>query len=385
MQGDTDPGGEDPYSRQLRAGFRWLRFEGELERRYRDRVMDGQRGPAQVCAVIGLLAWSVFSVIEFGRAATLGEWHAVTWQGWTGIGVSYAFTLFAIASVRLTRRRYDWLAWTGYLIFSLAVVAMVFVGRMQGTFAGDGPLAIVVMAAFLPLGFTFHRALAGAGIVALLAIVLLWSEAQTSTRDRLHTTLMVLLSLPVAAIGDYLREHSERAGFLLVAVLDRQAAQDPLTGLANRRQLARQAGAALARAERGGHPLTVAMVDLDHFKQYNDLYGHPAGDRVLARLGRALARVARAPPDQVARIGGEEFCLVLHGLDAIQARARLDRVLADLAARRIGHTGSPFGRVTFSAGVAQRAPAEDFPALLARADAALYAAKHDGRNRIRLA
>ncbi|MDR7280190.1 diguanylate cyclase (GGDEF)-like protein [Catenuloplanes atrovinosus] len=161
---------------------------------------------------------------------------------------------------------------------------------------------------------------------------------------------------------------------LLRADLAEQALRDHLTGLHNRRHLM----AGLARAVAGDGPLSVALIDLDHFKSINDRYGHAAGDTVLTRVASHLAAATR-PGDLVARYGGEEFVLVLTGTDALP---RLEALRTRVATTPIdlgdGHTVT----VTFSAGLTTRTGPETPETLLENADTALYAAKHAGRNRI---
>lgn len=168
------------------------------------------------------------------------------------------------------------------------------------------------------------------------------------------------------------------------AQLQRLACEDALTGLPNRRQTALQAEAALALASRQGHVVTVAMIDLDHFKQVNDRCGHAVGDQVLlefARRGRTHLRAG----DILGRWGGEEFLLVMSGCTLEQGLASLERLR--LAAAAIVLPESARGlKVTLSAGLTTN---EDGPLsldkLVARADAALYEAKHGGRDLVRIA
>jgi diguanylate cyclase len=153
------------------------------------------------------------------------------------------------------------------------------------------------------------------------------------------------------------------------AELERLARTDTLTGLLNRRALQDLLPRELALAARTGRPLTVAMLDLDHFKAYNDTHGHLAGDRLLREASAAWTRRLRSA-DLLARWGGEEFCVVLPGCEPDDAI----RVLAQLRAV------TPSGQ-TFSAGVAELGAEAEPASLVARADSALYAAKRAGRDR----
>lgn len=167
----------------------------------------------------------------------------------------------------------------------------------------------------------------------------------------------------------------DRSG--LIEELLGEARTDPLTGLANRRQLRDFLQHALGRAERCDEPMAVAMLDLDHFKRFNDTFGHVAGDRVLVAFAQHLRERLRAQ-DVAARFGGEEFCLLLPNTSTADAQQLIEDLRASVA-RQAGE------RVTFSAGIAQARPLESDEDLIARADAALYRAKADGRDRLVLA
>jgi two-component system, cell cycle response regulator len=153
---------------------------------------------------------------------------------------------------------------------------------------------------------------------------------------------------------------------------------DPLTGVGNRRYLEQALVAEISRASRTGTRLCAIMADLDHFKGVNDTYGHAAGDRVLAAFGDLLRRHTRVI-DIAARFGGEEFIVLLPNTDLENAISIANRIRESLAACPIESLPDP---VTASFGVAEMAPDESGSGLLRRADAALYEAKHSGRNRV---
>lgn len=153
---------------------------------------------------------------------------------------------------------------------------------------------------------------------------------------------------------------------------------DPLTGAANRRKLAEVLAAELQRSERHHTPLSVVMADVDHFKLVNDEHGHEAGDAVLKRFAAIMRSFAR-PTDLVARYGGEEFVIVLPQTATTAAMAWAERIREKMAAEHIAPLQRP---VTVSFGVARLEKSETAESLLARADHALYAAKHAGRNRV---
>ena len=164
--------------------------------------------------------------------------------------------------------------------------------------------------------------------------------------------------------------------------------QDGLTGLGNRRHFDDMLGTEYRRAMRVGEPLALIMVDVDRFKAFNDLYGHPAGDACLRGVGGALAGALRRPADLAARYGGEEFAVLLPNTDEAGALATAARIQDAMGVAAMAHAGSEFGVVTLSMGVSVLATggAGDGPAALVEAaDAALYVAKRAGRNTAHLA
>jgi len=169
----------------------------------------------------------------------------------------------------------------------------------------------------------------------------------------------------------------------LRATLEEQAVRDGLTGLFNRRLLAERLPHELARCRRSGQSLVLAMMDIDHFKRFNDTYGHEAGDLVLHAVARCIGESVRGY-DLACRYGGEEFCVVLPGCSLDAAEARLQSMRQMAGSLNLRHGGQPLPQVTMSGGLAS-ARDESPEQLIARADAALYASKAAGRDRITIA
>ncbi|QVM93841.1 GGDEF domain-containing protein [Pseudomonas entomophila] len=183
-------------------------------------------------------------------------------------------------------------------------------------------------------------------------------------------------------VQDQLREAQQQ---LLVSnqQLERLAMNDALTGLANRRRFDETLALEARRAQRDDTSLALLMVDIDHFKRYNDTYGHPAGDACLQRVAQVLATCIRRPSDLLARYGGEEMAVILPNTDSGGAVTVAKQMLERLMQETIEHPGSPFGRVTVSIGASSAFGAEldRWQSLLDAADQALYCAKGAGRNR----
>ena len=205
---------------------------------------------------------------------------------------------------------------------------------------------------------------------------LVMTELATLTRAMMART---------AAIENELESSELRAQSLQIALEEtrRQADMDHLTGLPNRRAFDHMLERELREAQAAGEPLSVAFVDIDHFKRVNDTHGHPAGDRVLKFVSETLSHISDSRCF-VARHGGEEFAVLWRNLTVDQAWKKLEKAREEIAERRLINRANdtPFGRITFSGGIADMFAYEDKSAALKAADVALYAAKQTGRNRV---
>lgn len=170
-------------------------------------------------------------------------------------------------------------------------------------------------------------------------------------------------------------------------LLEQMAQLDGLTGIANRRSFDRALEKEWRRAIRTKSWLSLVLLDVDHFKRYNDLYGHPAGDECLKQIASCLERTSSRSSDLVARYGGEEFAVLLPGTDPTGARRVAKKIRREILRRAIAHSASPTSdRVTASLGVASAKPRADWDitSLLESADESLYEAKAKGRDRVEL-
>jgi diguanylate cyclase (GGDEF)-like protein len=205
------------------------------------------------------------------------------------------------------------------------------------------------------------------------------SILEQATETLVNVTLRASRQADMARVAiDDLKERSR--------VIEEASQRDKLTGLYNRARFDEYLNEQFAMAQRTGKPLSVIMVDVDHFKQVNDTHGHPAGDRILVAVSGSLGGRLR-PRDLVARYGGEEFVLILPETDAAGAK-----VVAERTRQKVEGLATEAGvaapvRVTISLGCATVGPAPYGNAreLLGAADRALYAAKRGGRNRVEVA
>ena len=252
-------------------------------------------------------------------------------------------------------------------------------------------------------GRTDHRPrllIWGAGMFLVIGLLgsadaavsmLRWSRALGSRASGMPALVMSGSCGAALAGGGLALLFAERRRRGLLRDNDRLAAlvaTDPLTGLPNRRSFDWSLDRAWRAAARDGTTLSLILVDADHFKLFNDHFGHLEGDRVLRAAAVAMAGQLRRPSDSVSRIGGEEFAILLPGTDSDGATHVAQAVRAAIAAQPLLFTAPGTGRFTVSMGISDAAPAtavESGPeALFAAADRALYRAKSDGRDRIRI-
>lgn len=186
--------------------------------------------------------------------------------------------------------------------------------------------------------------------------------------------MQVLFAYGVATLIAYLYERVRTRQELLLV---EQATQDFLTGLPNRRGFSQLADVLARQAQRHRQPLAIVLFDIDDFKGVNDRFGHPAGDALLRDTGQLVREQARSS-DVVARWGGEEFIVLLPYCDLARAAALTEKLRSALGI----HTFPEIGRITASFGLAEARSGETLDALVERDDAALYRAKHNGKNRV---
>jgi diguanylate cyclase (GGDEF)-like protein len=221
----------------------------------------------------------------------------------------------------------------------------------------------------------------------LIAIIYLENELLEGAFTERHLKTLELLGAQAAISLVNARhvEQLERKVAERTEELRQMSMKDGLTGIANRRSFDERLAGEWRRARRTGRPMSLLMIDIDHFKPYNDHHGHVEGDRCIRTVAQTLSRVINRSTDLVARYGGEEFAAILPETDADTARWLADsclKALADLALPHHASTTGPF--VSISVGVCSMAVDGEFESetLVTRADQALYEAKRGGRNRV---
>lgn len=314
------------------------------------------------------------------------------------VSIEVALGLLVVPALALLARRPALPGMPATVAVLLAVTGLGIEAKM-GAIAAAGSvlrydgLLLYVLGVYTLSGLSWRAAAAtgvvlGAGWVALVSACALEREVMTSIYMACANVIGITStwlteqlqreSLARRVMVERERERVQR----LADELEEQSLRDPLTGLRNRRGLAQHGESLWASARRSGRVSLVAMVDVDHFKAYNDQHGHPAGDRVLQQVACALSSVAHGRQAEAFRYGGEEFT-VLFVVDSTEEIGELSRQMhAAVAALGIRHPSSHTrDTLTVSVGLAAGAPTESLQQAMARADALLYEAKHSGRAR----
>ncbi|SDJ95238.1 GGDEF domain-containing protein [Pseudomonas indica] len=373
----------NPYADQLASGFRLLRFSRPLEREYREFMLEDGFELKRIALGVGILFWLAFAVLDQLLISDGARW------GMIGIRL-LVLVLLVICAWLMMQRRHIYLllplSLVCILAFGLGAAAVVALAhRSDPGYPYEG-LLLVSMAAYFLVGLRLSEALACA-LAVLLAYVGFELLAGLPAARLINNVLFLAFGNLIGALGCYLLEFKSRQHFLVSRLMRVLADHDSLTGLHNRRSFNRQLERLWRHAQREKLSVALLLCDIDHFKAYNDRYGHQAGDKALQRVGLVLESAARRPLDMAVRMGGEEFAVLLYDIEESEALRRAEALRAALEAEAIPHDRSDTAKVvTMSIGVACLQPTEqdNLSQLYERADRALYLAKADGRNRAML-
>jgi diguanylate cyclase (GGDEF)-like protein len=362
-------------------------------------------GPLLGALGAALMAGAVLATLRDNVAASYSTLVMLWWFG-DGLGL-LIWTPLLLAFLQPERedptlRRHDY----AVLAFTVALAGTVF---LQAGGAGPNP-HVPLTPHLLLLPVLYIAARCGrrwtALTVALVALTAAWSQTtglrpfgEASPHEMILRAQEYILTLSIIGMGlsILLGEQRALAHELEDKVNERTraleesnrklaelSATDSLTGIANRRRFDETLAVEWARARRNSEPLALCLLDVDLFKDYNDHYGHQAGDDRLRQVADVISQHVRRSGDLVARYGGEEFAFISPGVDSDRALAVAHTVCAALHERCLPHARSPFGVLTASIGVAVVVPGRtDTPEeLFRKADEALYEAKRSGRNRV---
>lgn len=368
-----------------------LGFAPQLEREYRLHMRSAQRNSTVVCVITALGIWLTFIGFDLTRlhgmtALLAGELDIVLAVALRLSALGVILALLVVLAARRLPRAYHRLSMLALVLIGVTSAYIANVFKLRGLPQADIAQLVIIAAVFLPVGLTFMQSL----VVAVLITVATAGTGLVMLEpghlaEHIRLSILMLFAVLVSAVGAWLRERAERDQFLLRRMLHNRAMSDALTGIANRRGFEEHVSMALLQARRDRVPVVFAVLDVDHFKRYNDRYGHQAGDIALVLIARAIDSKLRPPMDMVGRLGGEEFGLLLYDTTPEKAQERLERVAQAIAELKIEHAASPTAQhITVSMGAVGFDGQEAAADLYRRADAALYSGKASGRNRVEL-
>lgn len=383
--------------------WRWrLGFERDLESQFVREAAAARLGHFVVSGWFSLFAFQVFIVSDglmlpdvFRMAAMLRLLASVP----------MAIVLWSLSchTQAWLARPYAWTEWVMTfqgMLFSCIMTILLLCSHSPTCYFYHAGYALTLMMGTIAhrLRFTHALSLAAFSLASHMLVLL----ARPDTPTPLCGSLLVLNGAMAfyMLVGNHRMEFEERRRFMLGHAeqrllnelaqthlrLEAVSQTDALTAVANRRRFDDYFRHQWNRTRLSGEPLSLLLMDVDHFKAFNDRYGHPTGDECLRCVAQELQRQLEARQGLLARWGGEEFAVVLPAASATTAQAVAERLRSAVQALALRHEASPTASmVTISVGVATLVPAQcmDFPqVLVARADAGLYLAKREGRNRV---
>jgi len=370
-----------PYAAELQRGGANASFSPPLEAEYIGARLRDDRTLIRAAAALAALTTASRGV----ERVLLGS--AEPWAlALMGIVLLMSTTLAALAFGRSFERL--------YLPVALAVVpfrnVIAAIGIVQT--AAHGAIEALMLAPLLVLGpfyFTGLRFRAALFTVGITIAAFVLSAAAFGLPLPITLRALGFLSIIAATCAIAARhvEKASRKSFLESHLIEELAQHDTLTGLKNRRVFDEHLDRLWERGVEEERSLAILMMDIDHFKAYNDRHGHQAGDQALRRVAQALQTFVTRPLDVLARYGGEEFAVILYDIDAREAEGLAERMRRAIGGLAIKHEGSQAGTtVTISVGVAAIRPSGERRSrgALQLADQALYEAKVRGRNRVEL-
>lgn len=372
---------DSPYAAELLRGRAQLRFSPDLEAEYARAHLIESRPIVRVMCTLSAVLGVTRTIELLATGSPIG-----------GTFIPIAFV--ALVSTLLTA-----IAWSSaferlFIPFARVIVPIrnAIVAACIAAAAAKGQreilmvLPLLILGPFFFLGMHYRTALFS-GVAATASFIAYAFIFELAMPVALRSTALVLVTLVgCAAVARHV-ERLSRTSFLETRLISELAEHDTLTGTKNRRVFDEHLARIWSQAASDGRKIALLLIDVDHFKAYNDHYGHQAGDRSLRQIAQCLQSVVRGPLDILSRYGGEEFVALLFDVDADQAMKAADRVRQSVNELGIEHRGSrTTSMISISVGVAvvQPDPTRTARGALQLADQALYAAKVGGRNRVRV-
>lgn len=370
------------YQEQLARGFRLLKFKPELEGPYRHHFVEKHRSKQLATIAVAMVILILLFPVDLESLPP-----AVTPLYFLfRLGLAVPFLIFVTACHYMEdlRRYVTTASIAAVMIISFGTIILYVTSSYEGyRFPYEG-LILVMMVTFFMAGLGFWTALATAVITLAgfqFASLLLMAPGYYQPTHAFYLLATVLCG----ATGAYSVEYQKRKSFLQQGIVQDLAVKDGLTSLYNRSAIMEKLEDLLLYAKRERKYLTLYLADIDCFKEYNDNYGHLAGDKCLVQVAETLHSCCCRNLDFAGRYGGEEFLLVWFDTNPLESHGLIERVHEKINNLQIPHEfSSAAGHITVSGGFINLIPDEhtDVESLLHHADMALYNAKRRGRNQV---
>lgn len=389
----------DQIESNLNDRARLSRFTPAIEARFESDTSARRR---HHLVVAGLIALAIYDLFIFNDYLIRPEVFSSAVMLRLGVMTPYGLLILALVRRAASPQVREMLMASTVVIAMITSCQLFSISTSPNAVFDPFSFGLIILGGNIVFSLRFPYALASSLLALLVMALYLW-QFNGMGADAKGFALLVAASTTLFTLAaNYRLELSERKSYLLLLrerlratraietnqALTRISYTDPLTKLPNRRQFDETFAARWDAARAAGTQLGLLMIDIDNFKSYNDLHGHPRGDTCLADVAAALQRQVRIDIDLVARLGGEEFAMILPGAQVPTALAAAERLRTAVECLAVPHEGANMpGVVTVSIGVAVAQPRPGIAAddLLAAADEALYQAKNNGRNRIELA
>jgi len=375
---------DSAYSAQLKKGFQVLSFEPDLEREFRQFHLQSVRGRVITCLLIAILfsLWAVFAS-RSGTTPSPDLDLAANLRRWVIRPLSLVLIVTALTPWLYKR------LWLPLAPVVLGMSGVVSAYSSAGVVADGNYHAFVLMISgllgiLLLLGFLFWQVVT-LGLVVAGSYVFFLAERNVAISVLGFEAAVLGAMYLLALVFSYNLEKSVRTTFLQMRILEDLGRLDSMTGLCNRGVFDESLEALWKQAIRDKKPLGLLLIDVDHFKNYNDAYGHQAGDRCLGQVADILKNSVNRPLDIAARVGGEEFALLCYASSSEYIRALGEQIRTRVRDLNVPHRASEVATcVTVSVGAVLVEPnvGRSTESFVQFADQALYDAKSAGRDRV---
>jgi len=368
--------------KQLETGTPDLRFNPFLEKEYRDFCHLQKVTRGRLAASVAFLFALAASSLEIVLRGTIVD-HIPSLLPVAVLAPLFGLILLT-TYIPALGRYYELIAATGIALAGMSSIYVTQLASLNGASYLLATLVLINLYACRFLGLRFGLGVSLSAFL-VLAHMLIGLFVGLPMRELLLMTAILGAATVIGTVSSYNWDRTMRKAFIEQRMLNELAQRDGLTGLYNRRIFDDYIQRVWRQARRDQVSVEVIFIDIDHFKVYNDLHGHQAGDDCLRKVAASISRAAKRPFDFSARYGGEEFVLVLYGPPDDYARTQPEQLRQEIIELAIHHEGSHVApTITVSVGVALADPSSgrSLTGAIQAADEALYEAKQSGRNRV---